>query len=355
MFKGAMPWRNRTRGGRGENPSNVRLALLERENGAVLQAPPAYGTRSRGAAFVALIRRHMGMDWKKLAWCAALAGSSMSLVACGGDDGGDDTMDPVTHTYVVSTISIPMTSQRHNEPAPGFNLDGVDSDGSPTGATCVDRSPDYTSSNDPGESGVDNALGGLVDTIGSLLGDGDLDATLAEQITEGSLLIMMQVRDVNSYTNDSSVQVQLYLGSVPGGGAPMVSGSALAPGQTFEGTAIGSVQTGSIVNGRLRVETDLLTLAINTGDVSLDLNIRDAQVRANITPTALANGAIGGSVRVEEIAEAAEEIMAGLGDTVLTVLGGVADLEPTADDPLTCESLSVGILFGGVEAQLSGG
>lgn len=294
------------------------------------------------------------MDWKKLAWCAVLSGASMGLVACGGDDDGDDIMDPETQVYVLSTVSIPeVMGTGAAATAAGFNLDNMVSTGA--GSSCVELTPDYNSANDAGETGVDNALASLVPTLEMLLSDGEsLDETLQAQITEGSLLIMMEVRDINSYTNDSSVTVQLYLGSVPGGGAPMVSGSALAPGQTFDAEAIGTAQTGSIVNGRLRVQTELLTLAINTGDISLDLNIRNAQVRANITPTNLANGAIGGALRVQEIADAAEEIMPGLRDTVLSVLGGVADLEPQSADPTVCDSLSVGILFGGVDAERSG-
>lgn len=290
------------------------------------------------------------MNGKKLALVAALSGAAFGIIGCGDDGGG--TMDPVTHTYVISTLSIPeVMGSGAAATAAGFNLDSMVSTGA--GTSCVELTPDYSSSNDPGENGVDNALASLVPTLEMLLGDGEsLDQTLQGQITDGSLLLMMQVRDVNSYANDDSISVQLYLGEVPGGGAPMVSGSGLAPGQTFTGMAIGPVVSGSIVGGRMRVNTELLTIAIDTGDIALDLNIRNAQVRANITPTALTNGAIGGSLRVLEIADAAEAIMPGLRATVISVLGGVADMEPQAADNTMCDALSTGILFGGVEATL---
>jgi hypothetical protein len=293
------------------------------------------------------------MDSKKFALVAALSGAAFWMVGCDGGGGGD--MDPVTNTYVISTLSIPeVMGSGSAATAAGFNLDSMVSTGA--GTSCVELTPDYMSSNDTGENGVDNALASLVPTLEMLLSDGEtLDQTLQGQITDGSLLIMMQVRDINSYNNDDSITVQLYLGEVPGGGAPMVSGAGLAGGQEFTGTAIGPAVTGSIVNGRMRVNTDLLTLMINTGDIMLPLNIRNAQVRANITPTALANGAIGGSLRVLEIADAAEMIMAGLRATVISVLGGVADMEPQAADPTMCDSLSTGILFGAVDATLSGG
>lgn len=283
------------------------------------------------------------MDWKKLALCGAMTVGSFSLVACGGTtDGG---MDPVTRTYVVSTISIPEATTDGR--AAGFNLDGMVTDGS--GTDCVGASPDYISTNDM-EPGTDNGLATLVPTLAMLLGGGSLDATIQEQITEGSLILLMEVSDINSYNNDTSVSVQLFLGEVPGGGAPMTSGSGLAPGQTFTSTmALGSPVTGAIESGRLRVTTPLLMLNIATDDFTVGLPIRMAQVRANITETGLTNGAIGGGLNVEDLAVAAEMIMAGLGDTVRSVLGGVADLNPTAD-PMVCDSLSVGILFTGVEA-----
>ncbi|MDQ3032086.1 MAG: hypothetical protein M3Y87_06695 [Myxococcota bacterium] len=290
------------------------------------------------------------MDWKKLALVAALSGAAGAMVGCGGP--GDEPELNETQIYVISNISIPeVMGSGAAATAAGFNLDGMVSTGA--GTTCVELTPDYMSSNDPGEEGVDNGLANLVPTIEMLLGDGEtLDQTLQRQITEGDLLLMMRIEDIDSYNNDSSVSVQLLFGTVPGGGAPMVSGSSLAPGQTFEAMELGAPVTGSIVSGRLRVNTDLLTLSINTGEFMLPLNIRNAQIRANITADALVNGAIGGSLRVMEIADAAEMIMPGLRATVLSVLGGVADMEPQAGDPTMCDALSTGILFGAVDADI---
>lgn len=295
------------------------------------------------------------MDWKKLALLATLGGAALGATAC-GDDGGGGMQLNETQTYVVSTIRIPnVMGSGSSATAAGFNLDGRNDDGSDT-SSCVGLTPDYLSSNDSGETGVDNALASLVPTIEMLLSGSTLDETLAGQIADGSLLLIMQVQDIDTYTgNDPDVTVQLFLGTVPGGGAPMLAGATLAPGQTFEGMALGSAVSGEIVNGRMQVEASLLPLMIDTGDIALALNIRQAQVRATLTPTAMNNGAIGGSLRVVEIADAAEMIMPGLRDTVLSVLGGVADMEPQSADPSTCDALSTGILFTAVDAELSGG
>ena len=110
--------------------------------------------------------------------------------------------------------------------------------------------------------------------------------------------------------------------------------------------------SGTITAGRMAVTTPLLTISIVTDDLTLDLNIRNAQVRGTFGPmgNGIVNGAIGGSLRVSDIAMAAESIMPGLSATVMSVLGGIADKEPQAADPTTCDSLSVGIAFDGVNA-----
>lgn len=293
------------------------------------------------------------MDWKKLACCAVLSGASMGLVACGDDDGTgggpDNPEDGMTRVYVVSTVSIPAAMDGR---APGYNLDGVVSTGE--GDTCADLAVDFTSVTDPTETGVDNALAELAPILEELASI-NLDETIAAQIAEGSLLLLLEVRDIDSFANDSSVSVQLHLGSVPGGGAPELDGAVLRAGQTFDGMAIGTAVPGEITGGRLRADTPQLVLEINADDLALDLVISDAIIGASITDTRLANGAIGGSLRVDDLREAVasiDESYAGYVDTI--VAPNYADLDPSADDPELCTALSVGLLFSGVDAVLGG-
>lgn len=295
------------------------------------------------------------MDWKKLAWCAVLSGASMGLIACGDDDGmmpgPDDPNDGMTRVYVVSVVSVPAAETGPNPRAAGFNLDGLDSTGE--GTSCVDSNPDYLSLTDPSETGVDNALAGLVPLLEAGAGI-DLDETLATQIAEGSLLLLLQVSDIDSFSNDASVSLRLYLGEVPDGSELELSGATLAPGQTFDGTALGSAVTGSITGGRLRAQAPVLTIAINTGDLMFDLPISDAVIGASITPTALANGAIGGALTLADLRAIVEQVSPGNVDMVDALLPDFADIQPSADDEEVCEALSVGLLFSAVEAQLSG-
>lgn len=296
------------------------------------------------------------MDWKKLALCMSLAGVT---VACGGDP--EPIGEPVTRRYIVSSIEIPAVS---GTDAIGFNLDDTVSTGE--GTSCVELTPDYNSINDPGEDGVDNALAGLVPQLGMLIGDSCpagtpaaecLSALLSQQIAEGSVLLVMEVTDINSFANDSSISLQLFLGTVPGcvdtdptTCAPMLEGGTIAPGQTFDVMAVGTAVPGSITNGRMTAITESLTISINTSGLALDLVLRNAEVRANITDGSLTNGAIGGSLRVQDIADAAEAIEPGLGETVLNILGNIADMEPQAADESMCDALSAGIKFAAVDA-----
>src|SRR5690606_23492351 len=105
-----------------------------------------------------------------------------------------------------------------------------------------------------------------------------------------NLLLLMQVSDIDSFSNDSSVSVRLFLGSVLGGGAPMLSGSTLAPGQTFEGEPLGAAVSGTISGGRLRAQTPRLNLAIDAGDLAFDLVISNAVIGGSISQTAITNG-----------------------------------------------------------------
>jgi hypothetical protein len=309
-------------------------------------------------------------------------------------------MPPETHYYVVSELSIPEVMMGR---AAGFNLDGMVSTG--MGSTCVDLTEDYTSLTDPSENGVDNALAGLVPQLGMLLQDSCprgtpaaecLSTVLQQQIAEGDLLLIMEVGDINSFNNDSNVTVRFHLGrvqtcnpgcrwdsgamrcrdngtygsmatsmcasattepactameGVAGSCAPRLAGSRIAPGQTFDMMAVGPSLTGSIQGGRMRFRAEMFTVPVRTERFNLDLVLRNAELRANISEDGLSTGAIGGSLRVEDLANAAEMIMPGLGGTVRSVVGGLADMDPDPEDPETCRALSAGLLFSAVHAD----
>lgn len=273
--------------------------------------------------------------------------------------------DPVTNTYVVAAISLPKPMEGGARlAAPGFNVDGMDSgEGSDDlMANCEQFQPDYVSTTDPQHVGVDNALSGLIPTIEGLVGadncpggvtDGCVDALLQEQLEGGSLLLLMEVGGINDYNYDSEITLQLFLGALPAGAELMVDGSGqIAAGQTFDTDTVdlGPAVAGDIFNGRLRATADSLPLTIETTDFTIPLVITNAEVRFDISESALSNGAIGGVITVQSIIDAASMIMPGIEGTVRSVVEGVADVTPSAEDPMVCESVSVGIEFNAVTA-----
>jgi len=281
------------------------------------------------------------------------------------------TFEDRTIAFVLSTASLPEATSDPDGDGPGrgqavgFNVDGIDSGNgsSAADANCEEFNTDYQALTDPQHFGVDNALQGLVGTIEGLLDamdcpggttDGCLDATLQQQIAEGSLILLIEVAGINDFDYDTSVSVQMHLGAVPGGGMPMVgSGGGLEGGQAFDSMMmLGPAVDGDIFNGRLRVQTDTLPLSIMAGGFDLDLMITQAQVRFDISETGLTNGAIGGVVTVDALVMAASAIMPGIEDTVRSVVESVADVDPSSD-PAICGALSLGLAFTGVDATIN--
>lgn len=269
---------------------------------------------------------------------------------------GDEPAPPLNEarTYVVATLAVPeLVGTGRAALAAGFDLDGEVSTGQVVpgeGVPCVDGVPDFLSASEPGEMGVDNALVGVLPSLEMLLAGETLSLALQRQVLEGDLLLLLEIDDIDSYEDDDEVELQLFVGSVPDGSAPLLRGGALASGQVFDGVAVGASSLGAIVDGHLVATTSMVGLPIVPG---AQIVARDVELRALITPTALVDGAIGGAFRVSELAALADAIMPGLGEGITTVLGPAADLDPALLDPRTCESISFGMSFGAVDAEIA--
>lgn len=324
--------------------------------------------------------RSKRMAWSTVAVVAAFVGcsgentltfTSRNMVCPAGSEppcettepaGGAPTMEvsqpdtyseePTTATYVVNVVDLPVAS---GGSAAGFNLDGIDSGGGGgPDADCQEYAADFTNSVEPDLVGVDNALQNLVTTIEGLL-MASISDTLQEQIEAGSLLLLVRVSEINDFQFDPSVQLQFYLGEVPGGGTPEVGGDGrLVADQEFAvAQMLGPAVEGDIFQGRLRARTSSLTITVDTGDFILPLNIVNPEVRFDISATGLTNGQIGGYLRTEDIIETAGMLMEGSGEAVRGIVENVADVEPSSADPTVCESLSVGLTFGATTASCS--
>ncbi|MFO0686369.1 MAG: hypothetical protein U0234_30175 [Sandaracinus sp.] len=360
------------------------------------------------------------MNWKTLALCSAMAGVSMA--GCGTTaatpDGGNGTTDAnntqtdantpaQTITYVIGAIDTDTDDQAQ---AYGFDLDGM-MDG-PAG-TCQDQA-DYTSPV-TGDTAVDNQLVNALSFLGSMLGDDGANGAIRDQIEAGKILLILQVSDINSFADDSSVQVRAVLGQVQQGTAchahtaeadctgdtanscdwtaaasgtggtcssttpPAVSTacaahtaeadctgdaanacnwsasastcSGIAAGQTFAVLQELDSVTGSIAGGRLTAVTSQLPLHFEASGMSIDLVLREVHFGGRITATGITGGEFGAKVLVDDVVMLAANL--GLNVDRATIEGVVPpDLDPQAADPMTCDAISAGMGFTAITATL---
>jgi len=292
------------------------------------------------------------MDWKKLACMLAIG---LMAVGCGDDD-GDDTMtgldagppEPLDCTgeddrclFVAATVGI-VEEDPETGTVEGFNLDDMVSTAGDEAGCFVE---DFVSPS--GEEGIDNQLAVLAPTLASVAGD--LQESLDGVIADGSLIIMMELNDVDA-TTDADVTVDLAMGAVPEGSTIELDGTIIAAGQSFDIEMVYvDAQPATITDGVLETDVALLPLPLDLDGTSITLNIRNARLRARVEGNTLAGGVIGGSLNIDELVALAMEvgdIDEALARSFIETLG---DLEPDMDG--VCQNLSVAITFEGVEAN----
>lgn len=315
------------------------------------------------------------MHLRKLAF-AALLTSSLVFVGCGddsspgtdggtdtgGDDGGDLDSGPAGPLpgecadgeciFVANDVVIPDVALMGGvEVANGFDIDDRVSDTSDVQGCQI---PDFTAPD--GREGIDNQLASLKPTLDGFI-DGGLDATIETALADGDLILLMELTGAES-TDDATVMLNLYLGQTVDGGPPMLDGGMIAAGQTFnldpasvngDGSPMVSVPA-STVAGAVQAGPIDIPLAFPLDETTtLTLNIRSASVSADVTAGALANGLIGGELIIDELITTVMAIGGDLPiEVIQSTLESVADLSPDGDG--VCQSLSVGIEFGAVDA-----
>jgi hypothetical protein len=246
---------------------------------------------------------------------------------------------PATRFFAVSElgiVGIDGTTTR------GFDLDGVISTGE--GPTCVDRSRDYTSADDPSITGVDNGFGGRLDALAGVPeceGRSPEDcarALMTGRVADGTTLVVIEIRDFESWRTDSNVDVIVYDARVPGCPIdercpPDLDGGTLAPDQRFEIAASGAARGGGVIDeGKLRVAFDAPILLRGEPDMSL----RNARLEAQIGAGGLDDVLIGAALALSDLCPPAQCLPASMPSPF-----EAADLDPDPRDPSRCRSVSV--------------
>jgi hypothetical protein len=242
---------------------------------------------------------------------------------------------PVTGQYVVDFLDI--AREGTVGVIAGMNIDGRDSDASDA-LGCFH--PDFMSPAPDSETGVDNQLGPLVDSLGS-----SFTVDFAPYIASGDLIILAQVSG-----SGSTVNIELLQGEVPGGGAPVLSGGRLAPGQTFDVVASIATFTGSESGGRTRVGPRDASLPLIPG--AAPIVVYGAEVYGTVSATGIADGIVGGGARTSDAASTLAMLDPTLPIALITaILEGQADLAP--DSAGNCEQLSAGLVYTAVPATFT--
>jgi hypothetical protein len=271
----------------------------------------------------------------------------------GDRDGGEpDAGDPPgsdTYEFVIAMLDVGRAADGGDPGVvPGFDLDGrVSDEADALGCYHVDNTsppPDLV-------MGVDNRMGPLLASLGSTF---DVTTLLADNIASGLLILLARVSGIGSLSDDPVIQIELYTGSVVGG-APILTGGRLAPGQTFAIDRTMGMGPGRIVAGRVRATglTFALDIPAGTGGAPLSLRMSNVETRFDISATGLDVGVLGGAMEVEDTIAA---LIAVAPDTIpeslaRSILAAQADLSPDASGE--CKEVSLGLVFDAVPAVIA--
>lgn len=278
---------------------------------------------------------------KRCTWIAALAalvGCETPVFPCGLTDGvsADCPSQGEIVTYVLRTVDLPAPDLRGR--TVGFDLDGAPGTG---GARC-DDAVDFTSSI-TGAPDVDNQLAAHPSAI---IDATDLSTLVESQIAAGELLVVLEVSDIDSYDDDPSVSVRLMTATLPRD-TPMAMVGAdgrLTQGQTFfPGTTIATFPEAAIVDSRLELSFERLPLSLFLGPGASALTLEGARLSAEVRPTDLVHGELGGAIPVADLVAFTEALGSPLTEAEIRA-AFLPDLDPSADGA-TCGAISAGFSF----------
>ena len=188
-----------------------------------------------------------------------------------------------------------------------------------------------------GDGQVDNGVGGLLGTLGSFLGDVDVDGSLAEAIADGSVTILLEADGVDDLVNDDSVDVRGYVGYYTDEGEVFVQPGSFNPDGTplvyFED---GVIEEGVAVMGPADFQTSLPLAGFN-----LSLEVKDARGQTEVSVSEdgdnfdMTDGKLGGLIPFGDIVTTLN-MVAGACECLDLNGGPMFDLD--GEDSISCSS-----------------
>lgn len=282
--------------------------------------------------------------------CAGVLAASALAAGCADDEAV--SQEPVhdcgpgeTRSFLLSTLGFTRVDEMTGA-APGFDVDGVVSDGSDE-ASCFKK--DFTSPE--GQGGIDNQLASLIPDVEAIFGDA-VDGLIQGAINNGELLILVDVKGASSLENDECVDVTV---RTVLGKPTLGTDGVIEPYQTYDpdpAAEVSDAQSGRIVDGVLEIGPFELAIPIAIFDVAFTIHVHDALLRLNVggEDGTRRDGLVGGGVVPQEILDGVKD-GAGVGQYIpllKVVLDGSTDL--AVDQEGTCQQVSAALAVTAVEA-----
>ena len=240
--------------------------------------------------------------------------------------------------------------------SPGLDLDGQDSELLDRAGDCEEAFRDYTASFDRRLSGIDNAGQAVITTGEGLLGgltfQGELDAAIADGRIRWAIGIGEPIDDGPF----STVPLRFYV--IDAGEVIATRGGRPIAGQTLRGRVVATLDA-SIAGSTAFGVTSTPVAGVGGGDVHLlpldDLGLGGIALVAGSSTDSL-SGAIGGSFSIDDLVSVTARVARVSGNDLegaRLIFEEIADLDPSAADPRTCERVSVGFGFQAVPVTLT--
>ena len=193
-----------------------------------------------------------------------------------------------------------------------------------------------------GDGTPDNALGALLNDLGGLLGDADLNAQLAESIDEGSLALGATWPTFSGGLADSN-DVDIHMFALEDAdGDPTTKDAFIADRDSFiEGTQSPLIQFlgASVSGGALEAGPANFQLTVPLGEIALAITITNAQIEADLTEDSLgiatSNMTMAGVVSLRSVVDALNAFLRSEQCSCLGLEGPLIDLSLGAG-PQSC-------------------
>jgi hypothetical protein len=284
-----------------------------------------------------------------------------ATIACAGEpvtappDAAAETATDIARTppaepsrlFVLDTVGF--TRVQKGGIAPGFDVDGVVTQGTGDPKTC--GKPDFTAPD--GTPGIDNQFATLVPLI-EASGLQAFEGLLQASIDNGGVLILLQLDGWDGSADDAAVTLTVRAGH----GAPLLgTDKKLLTGQTFHlrpDSPERAAKNARVKGFQLDTDAFDLDLPVQVFGKLYVLEVRNARIRLHLRDDGRVDeGLLGGGITFASIAKIAKtgaEDQPSIVDMVQALTDGAGDLAPDANG--VCTQISAALAFQGAPGFL---